>query len=452
MKEILKKYSNLTKEILIKENGLKEVLSIIISAVICYLFFNEHIMSKELFTFMGRTIDYGAFLFSILIMFFIFFLIYKYIKKIQKEINLKNEYIKENSLKIKEELQILQEREIEIGRIKKALNTPLLEDEGNKIFNLAMGLDTYEPVKYSMLEEAATKHRHAFAGIYLGNLYYSGLKKGDKVIVKQNYELAFNMYMKAIEKDISGVAFWSLGWMYEHGQAPNSLTDDLKSQKKAYDCYIQSSKLGYAKAHNSLGRFYDKGYAGLSYDSTRVANHFLLADEGGDIYGTLNLAYTYSKNKEYENAATCFKKAIKKGSPLAYLKFADFLLENFVQLKEININEYSYRDILFLYCEAIKLNNSDVSAKAYYHIGQLLNDNRNEFCRYKDEIVTALSLEDLIDIEKQCNLRAYEILKCAEEQKITFEKPTEELYAKLKQYFDEFEQDKEKSWVDEPNA
>lgn len=380
---------------------------------------NEKNMSKSILTILGNEVNLGFVLIVIFLIAFLLFLAFEYANQRVKEA--------ENQIELAE-----QEKQ-KWEETRKNFNLASIEDKGKILFNLAIGLDTYEPVKYKMLEEAAIKYNHPLSAIYLGNLYHSGLIKDKKIIIEKNYEKAYELYIKAVDFDTTGIALWRLGWMYELGQAPDASKNQVENQITAFDYYKISSKYHYPKAYNSLGKFYAMGYAGLIQNSVKAGHYYEIADEGGDAFATLNSAYIHSeKEDEYPCAVDCFKRAMAKDSPLAYLKFADFLVKNYNYFKE----EYSHWDVLEFYCKAIELTNGDISAKAYFNLGQVLKNDELGFSEHKERITKKLSLDLDNDIEKVCTIKACDILENLSQQGVRFTDSTQAFYAKIKNYID----------------
>ena len=390
-----------------------------LSEMVSVKFLNEENMSKTILTVLGYEVSLGFVLIITLLIAFLLCLAFA--------------YAGQRARTAENEIKLAEEEKQKWEETRKDFNLASAEDKGKILFNLAIGLDTYEPVKYKMLEEAATKYNHALSAIYLGNLYHSGLMKGKRTIIEKSYEKAYYLYIKAIDFDTTGIALWRLGWMYELGQSPDASKNKVENQITALDYYEKSSKYHYPKAYNSLGKFHAQGYAGLKQNSVKAGYYYETADEGGDAFATLNSAYIHSeKEDEYPCAVDCFKRAMAKDSPLAYLKFADFLVKNYDYFKK----EYSHWEVLELYCKAIELTNGDVSAKAYFNLGQVLKNNETEFAKYKEKIAKKLALDLDDNIEKVCTLKAYEVLQNLSQQGVRFTDSTQVFYAKIKAYID----------------
>lgn len=382
-------------------------------------FLNEKNMSKNILTVLGNEVSLGLILIIVLLITFLLFLAFTYAGQKAKE--------------AEKQIKLAEQEKQKWNEVRTNFNLASTKDKGEIIFRLAIGLDTYEPVKYKMLEEAATKYNHVLSAIYLGNLYHSGLMKGKRTIIEKNYEKAYELYIKATDFDTTGIALWRLGWMYELQQAPNAAKSKVENQITAFDYYKKSSKFHYPKAYNSLGKFQQFGLANLTENTVEAHYNYKIADEGGDIFATLNSAYIHAeKESSYSSAVDCFSRAMAKDSPLAYLKFADFLVKNYNYFKE----EYSHWDVLELYCKAIELTNGDISAKAYFNLGQVLKNNETGFVKYKDKIVKRLSLDLNDNIEKVCTLKACDILENLSQQGVRFTDSTQAFYAKIKNYID----------------
>lgn len=386
-----------------------------LSEIFSYVILKDKTLDTNIFTVLGRDVNLGVLL---LFVFFILFVLYTIL-------NFAVSKVKKAKVQFDKYTKSLEDLE----EIKRILRLEKKSDKGEILFNIAMGVNTYELSKYHMLEEAATTHHHSEAAIYLANLYYSGLTNGKKIIINKNHRKAYDLYMEADKYDLTGVAAWHIGWMYEHGEAPNSKNNDVESQKIALKYYEKSASLDYPKAYNSIGKFYTKEFAGLKRDFMKEIEYFVKADKGGDPYALLNRAYLYSEQEKWFNQAIlCYQKAIEKESPLAYLKFADFLAEHYAHFKE----DYTPWEILSLYCEVAKQTNIDVSAKAYYNMGLLLNDEKSVFSKFTQQVCNELNLNVSKNIQEECFSKAYVILEDLLQKGIVFEGFTLEIYEKLK--------------------
>lgn len=255
----------------------------------------------------------------------------------------------------------------------KILHDEKFNDEGTKLLNQAMALDTFEPNKIKLLAEAADKYNNTLAGLYLGNLYHSGLYNGSVEIVKKDYDKAFYYYNKVALYDYTGAVLWRLGWMYERSQIAKDM-DDTKRKQEALKYYKLSEKFEYVKSYNSLGKFYQNGW-GVEKDLNEAIYYFKKATKNGDTFSVLNEAYIHAEKPEsFDLAIKCFKHAMDNKTPLSYLKFGEFLEENINHSLLKNYN-YDYNYIFNLYKTTIETNNGTLSARAYYNIGKLLDSN-----------------------------------------------------------------------------
>lgn len=246
-----------------------------------------------------------------------------------------------------------------------------LSSEGNKLFFLALGLDTYEPSKVNLLHDAAVLHHHSLSGIYLGNLYHNGLKNHQTVIIEKNYEKANYYYSLVLDCDPTGVAAWRLGWMYEQGYLEKQLPK-IEREKIAYGYFLKSAKLHYPKAFNSLGKFYQNGRAGLIQNRVEAISYYRKGAQSGDFYATLNEAYLHATvPEEFALAEECFQNAVRMNSPLAWLKYGMFLEENYEVLK----GRHGKEEILNCYLQSVKYENSNVYGRAYYYLGSFIKNN-----------------------------------------------------------------------------
>ncbi len=397
------------------------------------ILFNDVTLNTNIFTFLGRQVKLGILLLFMLLIIYILFTVFDFAAaKVNIAKNQFDKYTKKIEDLEEKENQIVSDftkKQEDLEEIKRILMSDKKIDKGEILFNIAMGVNTYEPTKYHMLEEAAVKYHHVESAIYLANLYYSGLTNGKKIIIDKDYQKAYELYIEAEKFDLTGVAAWNVGWMYEHGTAPNSKKDDVESEKIAFEYYQKSTSMNYPKAYNSIGKFYTKEKAGLKRDIMKEIECFVKADEGGDPNALLNRAYIYSEEEQwFDNAIECYKTAIEKESPLAHLKFADFLVKNYSHFKK----DYSPWEILSLYCKVAKQTNIDVSAKAYYNMGKILNDEKSDFYQFREQVCDKLGLNASNNIQEECSSKAYEILEDLLHKGITFEGFTLELYEELK--------------------
>lgn len=294
----------------------------------------------------------------------------------------------------------------EKDEIQKSLVNELHKDQdrnnkGTQLFNLAMALDTFEPSKFTLLEKASAAGNY-YAGIYLGNIYQSGLKKGDAIIINKDNQKAYSYYEAASKKDPYGIAFWRMGWAYERGHVGTEMKTEDR-EKMAFQFYERSRDMQYAKAYNSIGKFYNQGRGGLRKNQFDAIEQYGKAEELGDHFATLNKAMILAKMENYDEAEEFFKKAIITNSPGAYTAFASFIQSNREHFKT-----YSDEMILDLYSQAALIKNSNVAAKAFYEIADFICGHPNVI--NKD----SLSIKLFGTIEEEfilsCRLKAYEIL------------------------------------------
>ena len=241
-----------------------------------------------------------------------------------------------------------------------------------------------------------------YAGIYLGNVYQSGLKKGDSIIIQKDNQKAFSYYEAASKKDPYGIALWRMGWSYERGQVGAAMEKEDR-EKTALSFYKQSRDLQYGKAYNSIGKFYNKGLGGLSQNRFVAIEQYGKAEELDDHFATLNKAMILSKMGNLDEAEKSFRKAICTNSPGAYTAFASF-----IQANRDNFKKYSNEQILELYCKAALIKNSNVAARAFYEIADFV-------CEHPDvtniESVSQILFETVENnFTLSCRLKAYEIL------------------------------------------
>lgn len=262
-----------------------------------------------------------------------------------------------------------------LQRINEDIKIGIEKSEGQKVFALAMALNIYEPSRIDLLKKAAFEYHYPYAGLYLGNLYSSGLMNGDIVIIEKDYQKAADSYISVKDTDETGNAYWQIGWLYEKERIGQNISE-LKREVLALKYYHESAKYGYAKAYNSLGKFYEKGKGGLNKDRFKAISFFSKAVEAGDsVCAILNEAYIHSEEEsEYVKAVECFKTACANNNPLAFLKYAQFIENNMDRLAAQGMR-FTVESVFELYKKAAMLVRTPIAARAYFAIGQLSVNN-----------------------------------------------------------------------------
>ncbi len=254
--------------------------------------------------------------------------------------------------------------------------------EGDRLFHMALGVDTFESSRIKLLSDAAEFHHHLYAGVLAGNLYSSGLFNGDTEIIKRDYEKAYHYYRVVEDYDYIGIALWQIGWLFEHDRVERHL-DKNQRRKKAFAYYERAMEKGYVKGYNSIGKFYANGIV-VEKDPHEAICYYRQATKLGDAYSALNEAYIHSQQPEnYHLAIECFELAIKQNSALAYLKFGEFLMKNIGALSN---EDYTIFNAFDLFVTATQLSNGTIAARAYYNIGNMLSDNIEIVRQRQDDI------------------------------------------------------------------
>ena len=375
---------------------------------------SDYFLDKEILSIFDHKLSFGVILCVVIFIIFVVYLIFECSFDLIK--HAKREYKNAQNLKDEYKNRIIE------------LNSQRNKEKGEEYFRLALGLDTYEPVKFDLLEEAATKHHHIYSAMYIGNLYHNGLRRGEKVIFEKNNAVSFEMYKSVIDYDTYGVALWKVGWMLERGQAPECTDNEEENQRNALKYYEESAKLGYAKAFNSIGKFYQFGLGGKNVDRVEAISNYKIADEKGDIYATLNKAYIHCQNEdEFPLAEECFTKAIKTGSPLAHLKFAAFINDNWDYFKF----RYSRLYILELLCLAANSNNGSDAARAYYLIGKLFENDIDNYGQHIAFVSEKLSINSLDNFHKECYRTALKMFENLYYDGVKLNNTSKRIYAEL---------------------
>lgn len=242
------------------------------------------------------------------------------------------------------------------------------EDKGKKLYELSLGLDYNNPNRIKILEQAKDE-KNIYAAITLGNIYTNGIPE----VVEKDYENAKSIYESIENIDHTGISHWLLGWMYENGQL------GVIDKDKALEYYEKSSKRGYAKAFNSLGKL-ELAKSGEEHtDMIKATNFFTEAHQRGDVFGTLNLASTYKKeHRDYHNAKEFYDKAIKANCIQANMWLGKLYLEH-RDCEDLNI---SNQEIVNLFDKVIKnpVVHQEYKACSYFYLGEIaaLNDQNCE--------------------------------------------------------------------------
>ncbi|KAJ2731575.1 ERAD-associated protein [Coemansia sp. BCRC 34962] len=129
----------------------------------------------------------------------------------------------------------------DVGQLNAALLLERAAAGGGALFPGASGYERQALVYWTR----AANQNVADARTKQGDAYYFG--RG----VQRSYEKAAAAYTLAARTEASGLAMWSLGWMYEHGIG---VAQNFHLAKRWYDQSLEANGVGYLAAHVSLAR------------------------------------------------------------------------------------------------------------------------------------------------------------------------------------------------------
>lgn len=401
------------------------LFALVFGEVIVFLLEDKGIFGEAAVSIMEKPIK-NAYIIAVIlfIAFTIFFLVSCFRKKISKyKENEKEMTIKTKELE-KEKIIILKYKEL-----LKKFNDEQIKDEGNKLFNIAMALDTFEPSKMKLMAEAAEKHHNLYAGIYLGNLYHSGLFNGDVEIVAKEYDKAYYYYKMVSDYDYTGIALWRIGWMYENGQIFTEMPS-IERKKIAKEYFERAKEMNFVKAYNSLGKFYRDGEV-VEKNLNEAVYLFREATKRGDTFSILNEAYIHASNPEsFDLAVKCFEESIKNKIPLAYLKFGEFIESSVERFTDSKYN-YDLFSAFDMYLTATRISNGTIAARAYYSIGKLLSSEPSTIIKRRKEI-NELFGSAPVDVVQASYEKSVEIFERCMKRKVILSVTDEGIYNKLK--------------------
>jgi TPR repeat protein len=143
--------------------------------------------------------------------------------------------------------------------------------------------------------------------------YYNGTTSG-----KRDYPKAFSLYKRAAEGG-NADATYSLGWMYEHGQAT------LKDVPKAIELYGRAAAQDQDDALYRLGQMY-RSANGVKKDCDQAVQYLTKASDKGNTRATVDLADMNDKGECVSTnpvaADQLLRQAANQGSVHAMLKLA----------------------------------------------------------------------------------------------------------------------------------
>ena len=309
------------------------------------------------------------------------------------------------------------------------------KDKGTRLMLMALCQSNTEPLKHKLLDEATFKYRNLIAGLLLANTYKIGVKKNNNLIVSPDRKKAFDIYIFLEPFDMIGVSEWELGWIYENDLL--ELTHHLsESERKKTACeyYQKSAMKGFAKAFNSLGKFYYNGWGGLEYNYHEAEKCYSKASELDDVYAIMNYGllsmrryYDHNPEKDLSEAESYFKKATQYDNAEGYLHLGI--------INEIRSNHDPklLEDAVDNYLKSINTVDNQYSATAYFKLGKLIN--KYEKLKKDKRIINILGnvLSENFSIE--CFNRAYDIFHRIEEENGRLDGDYVGYYDELKDHF-----------------
>ena len=154
----------------------------------------------------------------------------------------------------------------------------------------------------------------------------------EAIIVEKNYTLAFELYQKAMKKNI-GLAFNNLGFMYDNGMGVE------KDYKKSAELYQTAMEKKISVAFNNMAFMYWKGL-GIDIDYNKAIKLFKKAINKNDTYARNNLIVLF---KELSVSKIEIIQHLYEINGLEYLKnlygYDDFTIETIqqnIELKDKN--------------------------------------------------------------------------------------------------------------------
>jgi SEL1 protein len=119
----------------------------------------------------------------------------------------------------------------------------------------------------------AAAQRNIDALVKVGDYFYHGLGVSDDA-ESTRYEKAARYYQSAVDTQMSALAMWNLGWMYENGvgvpqvRGPEYVCDyhplihcqDFHLAKRHYDLALETNSEAYVPVMLSLGKLYLRSF------------------------------------------------------------------------------------------------------------------------------------------------------------------------------------------------
>ncbi|KAM6502505.1 hypothetical protein JOM56_002482 [Amanita muscaria] len=101
----------------------------------------------------------------------------------------------------------------------------------------------------------AAAQRNIDALVKVGDYYYRGLGVAEEETESSRLEKAVRYYQSAADTQLSALAMWNLGWMYENGVG---LPQDFHLAKRHYDLALETNSEAYLPVMLSLAKLYAK--------------------------------------------------------------------------------------------------------------------------------------------------------------------------------------------------
>jgi SEL1 protein len=101
----------------------------------------------------------------------------------------------------------------------------------------------------------AAAQRNIDALVKVGDYYYHGLGVSEEDKEEARFEKAARYYQSAVDTQVSALAMWNLGWMYENGVG---VPQDFHLAKRHYDGALETNAEAYIPILISLGKLYIK--------------------------------------------------------------------------------------------------------------------------------------------------------------------------------------------------
>ncbi|KAG9008956.1 ERAD-associated protein [Tulasnella sp. JGI-2019a] len=99
--------------------------------------------------------------------------------------------------------------------------------------------------------------RNVDALVKVGDYYYHGVGVSGDESRETQLEKAFGYYQGAVETQVSALAMWNLGWMYEHGAG---CAQDFHLAKRYYDMALETNSEAYFPVLLSLVKLYLRSF------------------------------------------------------------------------------------------------------------------------------------------------------------------------------------------------